>query len=40
VLCLKDGRIDCQGEPQAILTGEVLSRIFGHETGLYVHKPH
>jgi zinc transport system ATP-binding protein len=40
VLCLKDGKIDCQGEPQAILTGEVLSRIFGHETGLYVHKPH
>jgi zinc transport system ATP-binding protein len=40
VLCLKDGKIECQGEPHAILTGEVLARIFGHETGLYVHRPH
>jgi zinc transport system ATP-binding protein len=40
VLCLKDGRIDCQGEPRSILTGDALARIFGADTGLYVHRPH
>jgi zinc transport system ATP-binding protein len=40
VLCLKDKRIDCQGEPRAILTGEVLSRVFGHDAGVYVHHQH
>jgi zinc transport system ATP-binding protein len=38
VLCMKDRRIECSGAPTSILTGEVLSRVFGHETGLYVHK--
>ncbi len=40
VLCLKDGRIECQGEPRSILTGETLGRIFGADTGVYVHRPH
>lgn len=40
VLCLKDRKIECQGTPQVILTGETLSRVFGHDTGLYVHKHH
>jgi zinc transport system ATP-binding protein len=40
VLCLKDGRIECQGEPRSILTGDALARIFGADTGLYVHRPH
>lgn len=40
VLCLNDGRIECEGEPKSILTGEVLARIFGHETGVFVHRPH
>jgi zinc transport system ATP-binding protein len=40
VLCLKDGRVECQGEPQAILDGEALARTFGPETGLYVHHGH
>ena len=40
VLCLKDGRIECQGEPRSLLTGDSLVRIFGADTGLYVHHPH
>jgi zinc transport system ATP-binding protein len=40
VLCLKDGRIECEGEPRSLLTGEALARIFGADTGLYVHRPH
>lgn len=37
VLCLKDGRIHCQGPPQEILSGEVLAATFGSEQGLYGH---
>jgi zinc transport system ATP-binding protein len=40
ILCLKDGRIECQGTPEEILGNEVLRRIFGADTGLYVHHPH
>lgn len=40
VLCLKDGRIECQGAPQDILQGNVLANTFGPEAGLYVHHPH
>jgi zinc transport system ATP-binding protein len=40
VLCLKDGRIECEGEPQTIITGEVLARTFGADAGVYVHRPH
>ena len=39
VLCLKDGRIQCQGPPVAI-TPQVLAATFGHEQGLYAHEHH
>jgi zinc transport system ATP-binding protein len=39
VLCLKDGRIQCQGPPVTI-TPEVLAATFGHEHGLYAHEHH
>lgn len=37
VLCLKDGRIECQGLPKEVLTGEMLARIFGSEKGIFAH---
>jgi zinc transport system ATP-binding protein len=37
VLCLKNGRIECQGPPASIITPEVLSRIFGKEMGIFHH---
>ncbi len=40
VLCLKDGKIECQGEPREILSGETLGRVFGQEAGLFVHHAH
>ena len=38
VLCMKDGRIDCSGAPQAMLSGETLARIFGPGLGVHFHK--
>ncbi len=40
VLCMKDGRIECQGAPNAILEGGMLARTFGADAGIYVHRPH
>lgn len=37
VLCLKDGRIECQGPPGEVLTSETMSRIFGQGKKLYAH---
>jgi zinc transport system ATP-binding protein len=37
VLCLKDGRVECQGSPREILTREVLSQTFGTDTAVYTH---
>jgi zinc transport system ATP-binding protein len=37
VLCLKDGRIQCQGPPQEILSEKVLALTFGADKGLYAH---
>jgi zinc transport system ATP-binding protein len=37
VLCMKDGQITCQGPPQEIVTGEMLSQTFGAEARLYAH---
>ncbi len=37
VLCLKDGRIQCEGTPRDILKGEMLMQTFGKESGLYNH---
>jgi zinc transport system ATP-binding protein len=38
VLCLKDGRIQCEGPPQEILSSRVLKQTFGEERGLYDHQ--
>jgi ABC-type Mn2+/Zn2+ transport system ATPase subunit len=37
VLCLKDGRIQCQGLPQEVLKGETLEQIFGAKKGVFAH---
>jgi len=37
VLCLRDGRIACQGPPLEVIRPEVLRDIFGHEGGGYRH---
>jgi zinc transport system ATP-binding protein len=37
VLCLRDGRIQCQGPPQTILTAEALRQTFGAETAVFAH---
>jgi zinc transport system ATP-binding protein len=37
VLCLKDGRVECQGPPQAVLTPENLRQVFGAETAVFAH---
>jgi hypothetical protein len=36
----QDGRVECQGEPQAILSGDALARTFGAETAVFVHHGH
>jgi zinc transport system ATP-binding protein len=38
VLCLKDGRIHCQGPPNQVLTGERLAQTFGPEQAVYAHR--
>lgn len=40
VVCLKDGRIECEGAPREILRGDVLANTFGADAGLYVHHQH
>jgi zinc transport system ATP-binding protein len=40
VLCLKDGRIECQGAPTAMIESGILARTFGADAALYVHGPH
>jgi zinc transport system ATP-binding protein len=37
VLCLKDGRIQCEGPPQEVVTDEMLAQTFGAGKGIYVH---
>ena len=37
VLCLKNGRIDCEGTPQEVLSGEALARTFGSDKRVYHH---
>ena len=37
VLCLKNGRIECQGPPAAVLTPEMIGRIFGSGKQVYAH---
>jgi zinc transport system ATP-binding protein len=38
VLCLKDGRIQCQGPPEEILTPTALKQTFGEDRGVYSHQ--
>lgn len=38
VLCLKDGRIECQGPPETTLTPQTLSEIFGSQTAFVRHQ--
>jgi zinc transport system ATP-binding protein len=40
VLCLKDGRIQCEGLPQTVLTDEVMKETFGAGAGFYQHHAH
>lgn len=40
VLCLKEGRIKCQGAPTEILTGEMLAETFGGDKAVYAHHGH
>lgn len=41
VLCLKDGRIACQGPPREIINENMLEQIFGSRKGFYDHHhPH
>lgn len=40
VLCLKDGRIQCQGPPHEVLSGETLEQTFGAKKGVYAHHGH
>ncbi len=38
VLCLKDGRVHCEGPPQEIVSGKMLAQIFGEQSGVYAHQ--
>lgn len=40
VLCLKDGRIHCEGPPREIVTGDMLRDIFGAGIGVFSHDHH
>ncbi len=37
LLCLKDGRIQCQGAPSEVTTPEMLAHVFGSESAIYAH---
>ncbi len=37
VLCLKEGRIHCQGAPSEVVAGEMLAQIFGLGKTVYAH---
>ncbi len=40
VLCLKNGRIECEGAPHEVLSGEALTRTFGTDKRFYEHHHH
>lgn len=40
VLCLNQGRIQCEGPPREILTQEMLAQVFGADKGVYAHHEH
>jgi zinc transport system ATP-binding protein len=37
VLCLRDGRIQCQGAPAEVLRSEVIAQTFGSNSGVFDH---
>ncbi|HEX3150783.1 MAG TPA: metal ABC transporter ATP-binding protein [Gemmataceae bacterium] len=38
VLCLKNGRIECQGPPRDVLTTEMMERVFGGGKQVFAHR--
>jgi zinc transport system ATP-binding protein len=40
VLCLKDGRVQCQGPPGVTLTQEAITQTFGPGAGVFTHAHH
>jgi zinc transport system ATP-binding protein len=40
VLCLKDGRIQCQGAPADLFQQQALKRTFGADAGFFTHAHH
>jgi zinc transport system ATP-binding protein len=38
VLCLKDGRVECQGSPQEISLHDMIAQTFGAGKALYTHE--
>ena len=38
VLCLKNGKIECQGPPGDVLTAEMMARIFGPDKQVFAHR--
>jgi zinc transport system ATP-binding protein len=38
VLCLTDGNVSCQGVPEAIMTPEMLEKVFGPNKAFYPHR--
>jgi zinc transport system ATP-binding protein len=37
VLCLRDGRIQCQGTPKEVLTRQAVAETFGASSGVFAH---
>ncbi|MCC6421504.1 MAG: metal ABC transporter ATP-binding protein [Gemmataceae bacterium] len=40
VLCLKEGRVQCQGAPSEVMTEAVLTQTFGLDKAIYSHQHH
>jgi zinc transport system ATP-binding protein len=40
VFCLNDGRIQCEGRPEKIITDEMVRSIFGADKGVFRHHDH
>ena len=38
VLCLRDGKVQCEGAPETMLSGEMLTETFGPGAALFAHK--
>lgn len=38
VLCMNNGRIECEGQPTEVVSGDFLQRVFGTAAGLYLHR--